>query len=95
MSLPKDYMTDALVLRALHALASALDHALGHNDTGLKSLLIIVRPDNQKQSAALIGGDCEGCKLGLLESAQKVCLGEGIGRIETIVTGDGPVKAVH
>ena len=95
MSLPKDYMTDALVLRALHALASALDHALGQSDTSLKSLLIIVRPENQKQAAALIGCEWDGCKLDLLESAQKICLGEGIGRIETVLTADGPITAVH
>lgn len=95
MSKPQDYMTDALVLRALHALASAIEHALGHNDTSLKSLLIIVRPANQKQAAALIGCECEGCKLGLLDSAQRICLGEGVGRIETVLTSDGPIKAVH
>lgn len=95
MSLPEHYMTDPRVRDALETLVGALEDCLEDCDTALKSVLIVVRPENSKQAIAMIGCDCDGCKAALLASTKLACATNDSAKDDALRLIYPPITAVH
>lgn len=93
MKTAPNFMTHPLVLQALAHLQVALEKVLQDADNDLKSVAVLIVPDQGLNGALQMGCDFDGCKAALLRGANIILAPGDTDR--PIGTAFNPITMVH